>query len=68
MPTLDMTVNLKPDDVKEAIRQYIQNELGVFTCLEDIHLDVERTFEDSPCGGEGLPIFTGASVKVTRGK
>ncbi len=40
MAKLDMTVNLTPADVKDAIRLYIQNELGMFTCLDDIHLNV----------------------------
>jgi len=64
---LDMTVNLKPDDIKEAIRLYVQGELGVFTCLDDITFNVEKTYEDRPCGGEGPPRITGADVKVTRG-
>ena len=62
-----MTVNLSPDDIKEAIRQYIQNELGMFTCLDDIHIDVERQYEDRPMGGEGLPRLVGASAKIHKG-
>jgi hypothetical protein len=66
MVKLDMTVNLKPDDIKEAIRLYLQEELNVDTTYDDITFDVQRQYEDRPMGGEGLPILKGANIKVQR--
>jgi len=67
MAKLDMTVNLTPNDIKEAIRLYVKNELDVDTSYDDIHIDVGLDYDDRP-GGATTPILKGATAKVKRGK
>ena len=60
----EMTVHLKPDDIKEAIRLYVQRELNMFTSYDDITINVELEFNDRQPGDRGTPRLIGADAKV----
>lgn len=58
----EMTIHLKPNDIKEAIRLYVQQELGMFTSYDDITINVGMHFEDR--SEHSYPILEGADVKT----
>lgn len=66
MSKLDMTVNLSPNDIKEAIRLYVKTELDLLVAYEDISIDVGIGYHDRPFGRHSQ--LKGATIKVKRGK
>lgn len=60
----NMTVELTPEDVKEAITLYLRNEFPEgFVC--ETEFDVGTEYEDRPCGGS-YPVFRGAKVSIKK--
>jgi acetylornithine deacetylase/succinyl-diaminopimelate desuccinylase-like protein len=62
----DMTVTLSPEQVKEAIAEYVQKELdSLHVPPHDIKLNVEMEYEDRPCSTP-YPVFKSAEITVKK--
>ena len=63
----NMTVELSPEEIKEAIAEYVTRGVGdgLATSKEDVTLDVSMEYEDRP-GGSSYPALKGAKVKVKK--
>jgi hypothetical protein len=65
--SFNMTIELSPEDVKEAIVEYINRNVGegMSTSVGGVTLDVDMHYEDRPCGSS-YPQFKKATVKVKK--
>ena len=63
----NVTVELNPEQVKEAIKEYVTRNLGHDGMrATQVTLDVEMSYEDRPMG-TSYPTFRHATVKLTPG-
>lgn len=70
MRSFNMTVDLSPEEIKEAISEFVNQNLGngengMYVSATDVSLDVGMEYEDRP-GGSSFPKLKGASVKVKK--
>ena len=61
--SFNMTVELTPEQVKEAIKEYVSRNIGNGMCATKVDLNVELSYEDRPMGSR-YPKFRNATVKV----
>ena len=62
----DMTVKLSPEQVREAVAKYIQEEIGELkVTASDVKLEIGTEYEDRPCGSS-YPVFKYAEAKISK--
>ena len=61
----NMTIDLSPTEVKQAIVLYVQKHIadGMSVTEKDVLLEIGTHYEDRP-GGSSWPTLKGATVKV----
>ena len=63
----NMTIDLSPQEIKEAIAFYVNQNLADGMCADekDVTINVGIEYEDRPCGTD-YPALKGAAVKVKK--